>query len=643
MVYANVVDFNPQISSQQSAFRYALEVIKESFTSIDRFEIQLSEELRKMRDNRLFTEGGYKTFEEFCNKELFQWGGYRRVNQLLGFGLVAEVLRGTELDGVVSRESHARPLLRLVKSPEKLQETVAIAVALATERERLASESNPNPTAKDFKEAAEKVVPLPKRTKSQKSQEQLFLTGAEVKISLQGHPREGQAGIVSGDPPNHTHLFIVFPDSEQSELFAISDLDASSTPFTPRKYPKEYEEAIAQLQLQHKEEIQRLEVDIRAGLLTEAEERAQQLVHEQLAASQAIASTKALEVAKLQQKIEELESLRTLEVQNQQLQQRIGELERALENRPVQEWGNTLTKQAQKAVNAEVIRMVENLEPELHLRALATAPPSDATEALRLMALAMGNLAKALNDTQALSAAAILLKCNPTPEAIAYQVELNQMVHQAVGDIRRELQSGCDWNGFWAIASEYEAIKKAYWINLTQDERNLITLLKKEFDQEGRRMNLVKSPPPFGHEKSEEIRPSSFFPLTSDFVDQSLIPNDDSPWLLTPQSWQSGGRSCKYVKMGELSLVFNDEQWLAIPPSDTEKYINPRTWLDSWKEGKVVEGAIAHTDINKQAYEFHGIVLGVNPDLQEIRIQWQEIPDARWYGVNELRVRESNS
>lgn len=583
---------------EQTRFQQFDTSVEEGFASIDRFEQQLAEDLRTIRDESLYKESGFKTFEEYCESKR-KWGGYRRVNQLLGFSLVAEALKGTEFDGAISRESHARPVLRLLPTPEKLREAVAIA-----------SQQNPNPTAKDFREAAEKVVPLPKRTKS-KLQEQLFLTGAKVKVSAFGHPREGQTGTVSGDPPNNTHLFIVFPDNEQSELIAISDLDASSVPF-PRQYPKEYEEAIAQLKLQHKEEIQRLEQDVRAGLLTESEERAKQLVREQLEVSQAIASAKALEVAKLQQKIDELESLRSLEIENQQLQQRIGDLERALENRASQDWGNTFTKQAEKAINAQVLKVIENLEPELHLRALATAPPSDAAEALRLMSLAMGNLAKALNDTQALSAAAILLKCNPTPEAIAYQVELNQMVYQAVSDIRCGLQKGYKWQELAAIASEYEAIKKAYWRELTQDERNLITLLKKEFDQ--------------------SLIPNTQCPTT----------NDDSPWLLTPQSWQSGGRSCKYVRMGELSLLFNDESWLAITSSDIEKYADPQSWLGLWNEGKVVEGAIAHADMNKQAYTYHGIILGVNQDLREVRVQWNEIPDARWYGASDLRVKGEN-
>jgi hypothetical protein len=63
--------------------------------------------------------------------------------------------------------------------------------------------------------------------------------------------------------------------------------------------------------------------------------------------------------------------------------------------------------------------------------------------------------------------------------------------------------------------------------------------------------------------------------------------------------------------------------------------------LNCWEQGEVVEGAIAHSNVDKKAYLFHGAVVGVNPDLQEVRVEWQEIPDARWYGAHDLRVTEA--
>ncbi len=54
-----------------------------------------------------------------------------------------------------------------------------------------------------------------------------------------------------------------------------------------------------------------------------------------------------------------MESLRQLETENQQLQQRIQELEHAFVQRPSQQWGNTMTQQATKALNKQVKQALE--------------------------------------------------------------------------------------------------------------------------------------------------------------------------------------------------------------------------------------------------------------------------------------------
>ena len=62
-------------------------------------------------------------------------------------------------------------------------------------------------------------------------------------------------------------------------------------------------------------------------------------------------------------------------------------------------------------------------------RSLAVEPPKEnAQECLRLMGIALKNLASAMNNTQAIKAAAIILGSEPIPSAIANQapVSLNQ-------------------------------------------------------------------------------------------------------------------------------------------------------------------------------------------------------------------------
>lgn len=172
-----------------------------------------------------------------------------------------------------------------------------------------------------------------------------------------------------------------------------------------------------------------------------------------------------------------MESLRQLEAENQQLKQRIQDLENAVQERPQEQWGNTMTQQASKALNKQVKLA---LEKTIDLRSLAVEPPKEnAQECLRLMGMALKNLASAMNNTQALEAAAIILGSEATPQAIAYRAEQLSMLPQAVSDIRAVVaKPGCSWEEFWNVAQEYEVIKQDYWVELTSEETKLITALE---------------------------------------------------------------------------------------------------------------------------------------------------------------------
>lgn len=601
-----------------SSFEVWVQDFDESFDAIDRFSLHLSKGLIEFRDKRVFEDGGYKSFEDFCNDRLSRHGGYRRVNQLLGFGQVIEVLKGTELDGVIKRESHARPVLRLVKSPEKLQQAVAIAL-----------EENPNPTAEDFKAAADKVDPRPQRTKSE---EQLFLTGTKVKVSSQDHVKHGEEGVVTSSLKNRQRI-VLFLDGDRLTL-RCDELEYIGI---ERIEDDRDSEKIAQLKEQHRQEIERLEAELLINLKVTAEAEALKSAREQLEASQAIANAKAKEVATLRQEIERLQSLQTLETENNRLKQEIEQLRRDLERRPFQEWDNTFTKDAEKALNVKVIKSIKEVDPDLNLKVLATSTPSNADEVLKLMSLAMGNLAIAIGSAKVLSAAAMLLNCNPTREAITktlkygvvpattkvsdvsdvpttpltaqvfsdYESEKQQMIIEAVAGIRQGLIEGLSYLELKAIADEYETIKQDYWVQLTKEERKQIVRLKQEFDEQ--------------------------------VADEESTPTNT--WD-TPQQWQTGARSCKYQKLGSLHLIFNDEQWLAVKDSDTQGIASPQEWMELWVRGEAKEGAIAHVDINKAAWTYHGSIQGVIPQSEQMKILWEEIPDVRLYDGSELRVRE---
>ncbi|MEH1912779.1 hypothetical protein [Nostoc sp.] len=450
--------------------------IQETFTAIDRFEWQAVDEILLMREQQLYLQAGYKNFSEYCQRELYAWGGYRRINQLLGAKKVIDAVG--ELGGHIKNERQARPLLRLVKEPEKLKAAVSLAL-----------KDNPDPSVSDFAAAAQKVVPqLPHKKQSiqeplvPKIEEPVVPQKAIVTVSQQSHPRYGDEGTIEADAPNRWQQIVTFADGERL-LINNTDLDAPSVPFPKeRSYPAEYAEAIAALNEQHQQELERLEQELRIGLQAEVSARAEEQVIEQIQSLQNLYKQQREENVQLRQRLNEMESLRQLEIENQQLQQRIQELEHAVEQRPSQQWGNTMTQQATKALNKQVKLA---LEKTIDLRSLAQEPPKEnAQECLRLMGMALKNLASAMNNTQALEAAAIILGSEPTPTAIAYRAEQLEMLPQAVSDIRAVLaKPGCTWQEFWNVAQEYEVIKQDYWAELTTQETDLITTLQNASSQ----------------------------------------------------------------------------------------------------------------------------------------------------------------
>ncbi|MHC5748110.1 MAG: hypothetical protein ACYTXT_40930 [Nostoc sp.] len=445
--------------------------IQETFTAIDRFEWQASDELRLMRDKSYYQDGGHLSFEDYCESELTKHGGYRRVRDLLSAKKVVDTLP-EELRVKITKPSQTRPLLRLVKTPDKLNEVVAIA-----------AKEKPFPTAADFAKAVQKVVPKntsPTRTSSTKQEKVKTQLCNSVTVSSLSHPRYGDSGVIEADAPNRWQQIVTFADGERmlvnnADLTGLNDAIVSES--SERTYPKEYSEAIAQIKEQHQQELERLEQELRIGLQAEVSARAEEQVIEQIQSLQNLYKQQREQNVQLQQRLDEMESLRQLEIENQQLLSRIQELEHAVQQRPVQQWGNTMTQQATKALNKQV---KQALEKTIDLRSLAAEPPKEnAQECLRLMGMALKNLASAMNNTQALEAAAIILGSEPTPSAIAYRAEQLEMLPQAVSDIRAVLaKPGFTWQDYWAVAQEYEVIKSDYWAELTTQETDLITALQ---------------------------------------------------------------------------------------------------------------------------------------------------------------------
>ena len=101
-----------------------------------------------MGDNHYYQDGGHLGFEDYCESELTKHGGYRRVRDLLSAKKVVDTLP-EELRGKITKPSQTRSLVRLVKTPDKLHEAVAIA-----------AQEKSFPTAADFAKAVNCIIYL---------------------------------------------------------------------------------------------------------------------------------------------------------------------------------------------------------------------------------------------------------------------------------------------------------------------------------------------------------------------------------------------------------------------------------------------------------------------------------------------------
>jgi alanyl-tRNA synthetase len=74
-----------------------------------------------------------------------------------------------------------------------------------------------------------------------------------------------------------------------------------------------------------------------------------------------VAQAKQTLIEQLAAKEEELQSVRALQIKNQQLEQRVAELEKALEGATTNNWSNTFNAQAAKVVNSDLEKTIAPL------------------------------------------------------------------------------------------------------------------------------------------------------------------------------------------------------------------------------------------------------------------------------------------
>jgi len=131
--------------------------------------------------------------------------------------------------------------------------------------------------------------------------------------------------------------------------------------FTPAEVEQKITEALVQREKEKAEEELGKFVEIRDAALKAAKE---EIIAAQKHA-QKMEQAKHELIEQLIAKENELQSVRGLVDQNQQLQQRVKDLEKALEYSNKDSWGNTFNKQAAKVVNKELEKTIEPLTLEV--------------------------------------------------------------------------------------------------------------------------------------------------------------------------------------------------------------------------------------------------------------------------------------
>ena len=147
------------------------------------------------------------------------------------------------------------------------------------------------------------------------------------------------------------------PESEKTAIKAASPKHM----FTPAEVEQKIAEALEQRDKERAEEELGKFVEIRDAALKAAKEE----ISAAQKHAQKMEQAKHELIEQLIAKENELNSVRSLVSENQQLQQRIQDLEKALEDSNKNSWGNTFNKQAASLVNKELEKTIEPLMSEV--------------------------------------------------------------------------------------------------------------------------------------------------------------------------------------------------------------------------------------------------------------------------------------
>ena len=203
----------------------------------------------------------------------------------------------------------------------------------------------------------------------------LLAPGMRIVIKSDDRGWTGHVGIIMSEWNNDFWVLLdhtVSQGMEVKQLFKPHQIQPESSKtvvkpaspkqmFTPAEVEQKVAEALAKREKEKAEEELGKFVEIRDAALKAAKE---EIIAAQKHA-QKMAQAKEELIEQLITKENELQSVRGLVDKNQKLQQRIKDLEKALEDSNRDSWGNTFNKQAAKVVNKELEKTIEPLMSEV--------------------------------------------------------------------------------------------------------------------------------------------------------------------------------------------------------------------------------------------------------------------------------------
>lgn len=320
---------------------------------------------------------------------------------------------------------------------------------------------------------------------------------------------------------------------------------------------EEYEESINRIKNDHCKELMEVEQRITERIGSQFEqERLKEVVEEKEQYKEEL--EKALnQIDVLQAKSNEIDKLQQL---NSQLTQQLEDLAAKLQRKQTTSSQEVITKKAEELMREEYRKQFGDINPELHLQALAVKQPSIESPQQkaflkRIMVSAIASVALLFPGSNIEKAAATALDVEPTKiEATARH--LNR-VGEGVSRIRECIvRVGCSKEEFEECAKPYQNIKKHIWAELSDIDKNRIREI----------LNKVS--------KSEQA-PSN--EAASSLPNQQPTPAFSNPWDES-KTWQFQGRVAKYD--AESKILSWGLQLKRIDLSTVcDEWESPQAWL----------------------------------------------------------------